>query len=46
MTLPLVEPPALCVLLAAYELEELAPLEMPGRAPLCRLERPPRPPRA
>ncbi|WP_437758648.1 hypothetical protein [Sorangium sp. So ce1389] len=46
MTLPLVEPPVLCVLLAAYELEELAPLEMPGRAPLGRLERPPRHPRA
>ncbi|WP_437959589.1 hypothetical protein WME76_07965 [Sorangium sp. So ce119] len=46
MTLPLVEPPALCVLLAAFELDELAPPETPGRAALGRLERPPRQPRA
>ncbi|WP_437877963.1 hypothetical protein [Sorangium sp. So ce513] len=46
MTLPLVDPPLLSALLAAFELEDLAPLEMPGRAALDRLERPPRQPRA
>ncbi|KYF78651.1 hypothetical protein BE11_48905 [Sorangium cellulosum] len=46
MTLPLVEPPLLCVLLAPFELDELAPPETPGRAALGRLERPPRQPRA
>ncbi|WP_437738795.1 hypothetical protein [Sorangium sp. So ce1335] len=46
MTLPRVEPPLLSSLLAAYELEDLAPPVMPGRAALDRLERPPRQPRA
>ncbi|WP_437783890.1 hypothetical protein [Sorangium sp. So ce1097] len=46
MTLPRVDPPLLSALLAAFELEDLAPLEMPGRAALDRLERPPRQPRA